>query len=57
MVRMMGEIVEEMDGLPVYFQKRAAKKMQAVLREVVIDMLLQDYEVKTRYGSGEEAVQ
>jgi len=49
MIPAMQDIIEEMEGLPKYFQERAARKMQGVLREVVIEMLLTDYESRTVY--------
>ena len=50
MTQLMQNIVEEMDTLPKYFQERAARRMAVVLHEIVVEMLLWDYEAKTRYG-------
>jgi hypothetical protein len=49
MLAAMQDIIEEMDDLPKYFQERAAAKMQDVLREVAIEMLLTEYESRTAY--------
>lgn len=50
MVDLMLAIVEEMDALPVYFQERAARKMNDVLQDTIKEMLMIEYEADRRTG-------
>ena len=50
MTHLMQNIVEEMDTLPKYFQERAARRMAVALHEIIVEMLLWDYEAKRRYA-------
>ena len=49
MIRMLQDVVGELEELPPYFQERAAKRIWAVFREVETEMVLWDHEAKTRY--------
>ncbi len=48
MIAAMQDIIEEMEELPKYYQERAAAKMGDVLRGVIVEMLLTEYESKLR---------
>lgn len=56
MVPLMENIVDEMQTLPVYFQERAARRMNEVLHDIIVEMLLWDHEANTRYER-EESLQ